>query len=84
MTISPERLDQLIRQNLGIINRLDAHLGCAICRGPLTDGRCPTCQGDALGAPDAPVAPSGPYGDPFFDALHDALGAPRPTKEGSA
>jgi predicted amidophosphoribosyltransferase len=33
-------------RHIDVLNRLDPHLGCIICRGPLTDGRCPVCQPD--------------------------------------
>lgn len=40
--------ERLIREtmtsHMGILNKLDSHLGCVACRGPLTDGRCPKCQ----------------------------------------
>ncbi len=35
---------EMVVSNMAILNRLDPHLGCVKCRGPLTDGRCPTCQ----------------------------------------
>jgi hypothetical protein len=34
----------LMREYAGVLNKLESHLGCVICRGPLTDGRCPDCQ----------------------------------------
>lgn len=40
----PTMVEKLIDRHLAVLNRLDSHLGCAKCRGPLTDGRCPTCQ----------------------------------------
>lgn len=46
MTISKERMDELIDKTLPVLNRFETHLGCAKCRGPLTDGRCAVCQGE--------------------------------------
>lgn len=40
-----ESIEKITRRHLGALNRLESHLGCAMCRGPLTDGRCPECQG---------------------------------------
>jgi hypothetical protein len=42
-------ISDLIADNLGVLNRLESHLGCAQCRGPLVDGRCLDCQGDTDG-----------------------------------
>jgi hypothetical protein len=33
-------VDRLIRDNADVVNRLDPHMGCVVCRGPLTDGVC--------------------------------------------
>jgi len=33
-----------IEDHLDILNQVETHLGCAKCRHPLTDGRCPKCQ----------------------------------------
>lgn len=34
----------LIARNRAVLNRLEPHLGCVVCRGPLTDGVCSTCD----------------------------------------
>ena len=39
-----KHIEDAIDKNLAVLNRLESHLGCAKCRGPLTDGRCPKCQ----------------------------------------
>lgn len=38
------RIRELIADHLPVLNKLEPHLGCVKCRGPLTEGRCPTCQ----------------------------------------
>jgi hypothetical protein len=38
------RIRELINDHLEVLNKLDSHLGCVKCKGPLTDGRCPKCQ----------------------------------------
>lgn len=40
------RLKELTEKHRDVLNRLDSHLGCVTCRGPLVDGRCPNCQLD--------------------------------------
>lgn len=40
-------IKELVAEHLGVLNKLESHLGCAQCRGPLTDGRCPKCQPEA-------------------------------------
>lgn len=42
--LSREAIRESIRKNITVLNRLESHLGCVICRGPLADGRCPKCQ----------------------------------------
>lgn len=39
-------MDLAIRKSLGVLNALESHLGCVLCRGPLSEGRCATCQGE--------------------------------------
>lgn len=36
------RLDRIKHEHRGVLNRLESHLGCVICRSPLdADGNCP-------------------------------------------
>jgi hypothetical protein len=50
LAVHPENVLQgsRVKENIGrhhrVLNRLDPHLGCVVCRGPLTDGVCPTCD----------------------------------------
>jgi hypothetical protein len=37
------RLSESTRTNHRLLNRLESHLGCVVCRGPLTDGVCAPC-----------------------------------------
>lgn len=39
-----QRVNTSIRKHIAVLNRLESHLGCVVCHGPLTDGRCPKCQ----------------------------------------
>lgn len=39
---------------LAVLNRLESNLGCIQCRGPLTRGRCPDCQGLTPSAKETP------------------------------
>ncbi len=51
MTFNPERLSArvkaLMTENRAVLNRLESHLGCVACRGPLTNGVCPRCDPEA-------------------------------------
>lgn len=38
------KLQTLVDDNLGVLNKLESHLGCAKCGGVLIDGRCSKCQ----------------------------------------
>jgi hypothetical protein len=37
-------LKENIQRHHRVLNRLESHLGCVVCRGPLTEGVCPTCD----------------------------------------
>jgi hypothetical protein len=39
-----DALRRHLRENITVLNRMESHLGCVVCHGPLTDGRCPKCQ----------------------------------------
>lgn len=39
--------DTIQRHHL-VLNRLEPHLGCVVCRGPLTGGVCPTCDPELI------------------------------------
>ena len=44
-----ERIRRLKIENRKILNRLESHLGCVVCRGPLTlDGACLVCDPEDL------------------------------------
>lgn len=50
MVVTPEfkeRLRSNIDKHRDVLNRLESHLGCVTCRGPLVDGRCERCDGEA-------------------------------------
>jgi hypothetical protein len=49
VTLTREQIQASIDRNLGVLNRLESHLGCAKCHGQLTDGRCPVCQAETDG-----------------------------------
>lgn len=40
-----ECVDHHVAEHIGVLNQLEPHLGCVVCRAPLTDGRCNRCQG---------------------------------------
>lgn len=42
--LTDEKIRGAVRGNLDVLNRLESHLGCALCRGPLVGGRCAECQ----------------------------------------
>lgn len=44
---TPGVIDQAKRRHIAVLNKLESHLGCVVCRGPLDEGRCPTCQSGA-------------------------------------
>ena len=37
-------IDRIIAKNLGVLNRLEPHLGCVRCGKDLVGGRCLQCQ----------------------------------------
>ena len=39
-----KRIKESIEKNLGLLNKLEPHLGCAKCHGPLIETHCPFCQ----------------------------------------
>lgn len=39
-----KRLEASIEKNLPVLNKLESHLGCTKCHGPLVEGHCPLCQ----------------------------------------
>ena len=41
------RAEANIRKYFRVLNKLEPHLGCVICRGSLTDGACPRCEQEA-------------------------------------
>lgn len=45
-----EMLKSLIARHHLVLNRFEPHLGCCVCRGELTNGRCLEC--DPLPAPN--------------------------------
>ena len=42
-----ERIKGTVRRYHRVLNRLESHLGCVLCHGPLTDGVCRACDGTA-------------------------------------
>lgn len=38
------RIESLKFQHRRVLNRLDPHRGCVVCRGPLDNGRCLSCD----------------------------------------
>jgi hypothetical protein len=42
--VKREDIRRSIREHRKVLNRLEPHLGCVVCRGPLTEGVCPTCD----------------------------------------
>lgn len=44
------RIKRSVRENRRVLNQLEPHLGCVVCRGPLTDGVCPSCDPLAAGS----------------------------------
>lgn len=44
MTEFRDRLARNISKHRRVLNRLEPHLGCVVCRGPLIDGRCAECD----------------------------------------
>ena len=38
------RLERLMEEHRGVLNRLEPHLGCVTCHGELAAGKCPRCQ----------------------------------------
>lgn len=44
---------ELVRRHRRVLNRLDSHLGCVVCRGALVEGRCGRCDGEPRGTAKA-------------------------------
>ena len=40
------RVRRSMAEHRDVLNRLEPHLGCVVCRGPLTDGRCEACNAE--------------------------------------
>ena len=43
-TALAERTRANMRRFRAVLNKVESHLGCVECRGPVVDGSCPACD----------------------------------------
>jgi tRNA G26 N,N-dimethylase Trm1 len=46
--VNREAIKENVRRHHRMLNRLEPHLGCVVCRGLLIDGICPTCDPELI------------------------------------